>query len=30
MTGTDLSLFEGWGRNAEIFLVENGQFLRQE
>jgi DNA replication and repair protein RecF len=30
MTGTDLSLFEGWGRNAEIFLVENGQFMRQE
>jgi len=35
MTGTDLSLFEGLntnatGRNAEIFLVENGQFMRQE
>jgi len=30
MTGTDLSLFEGWGAKAEIFLVENGQFLRQE
>ena len=30
MTGTDLSLFEDWGARAEIFLVENGQFLRQE
>ena len=30
MTGTDLSLFDGWGSNAEIFLVENGQFMRQE
>jgi DNA replication and repair protein RecF len=30
MTGTDLSLFDGWNRNAEIFLVENGQFMRQE
>jgi DNA replication and repair protein RecF len=30
MTGTDLSLFEGWNSRAEIFLVENGQFMRQE
>jgi DNA replication and repair protein RecF len=30
MTGTDLSLFDGWGSRAEIFLVENGQFMRQE
>jgi DNA replication and repair protein RecF len=30
MTGTDLSLFDGWGNRAEIFLVENGQFMRQE
>ncbi len=30
MTGTDLSLFEGWNKNAEIFLVEDGQFMRQE
>ena len=28
MTGTDLSLFDG--ARAEIFLVENGQFTRQE
>ena len=28
MTGTDLSLFNG--AKAEIFLVEHGQFLRQE
>jgi DNA replication and repair protein RecF len=28
MTGTDLSLFHG--ARAEIFLVENGQFFRQE
>ena len=30
MTGTDLSLFDGWNSRAEIFLVENGQFMRQE
>jgi DNA replication and repair protein RecF len=30
MTGTDLSLFAGWGSRAEIFLVENGQFTRQD
>ena len=30
MTGTDLSLFEGWGSHAETFLVEDGQFMRQE
>jgi DNA replication and repair protein RecF len=30
MTGTDLSLFEGWNSRAEIYLVENGQFMRQE
>jgi DNA replication and repair protein RecF len=30
MTGTDLSLFHGWNRSAEIFLVENGQFMRQD
>jgi DNA replication and repair protein RecF len=35
MTGTDLSLFEALnsgmgGTRAEIFLVENGQFMRQE
>jgi DNA replication and repair protein RecF len=34
MTGTDLSLFDGLSksssRRAEIFLVENGQFTRQE
>ncbi len=30
MTGTDLSLFAGWGSRAEVFLVENGQFTRQE
>ena len=28
MTGTDLSLFAG--ARAEIFLVDNGQFMRQE
>ncbi len=28
MTGTDLSLFHG--ARAEIFLVENGQFMRQD
>jgi len=28
MTGTDLSLFAG--AQAEVFLVENGQFMRQE
>jgi DNA replication and repair protein RecF len=30
MTGTDLSLFDGWNAHAEIFLVENGQFMRQD
>jgi DNA replication and repair protein RecF len=35
MTGTDLSLFEGLNsqggsRHTEIFLVENGQLMRQE
>jgi DNA replication and repair protein RecF len=30
MTGTDLSLFHGWNRSAEIFLVENGQFTPQD
>ncbi len=30
MTGTDLSLFAGWGSRAEVFLVENGQFTRQD
>jgi len=30
MTGTDLSLFAGWGSRAEVFLVENGQFMRQD
>ena len=30
MTGTDLSLFDGWNAHAEIFLVENGQFTRQD
>lgn len=35
MTGTDLSLFDGLNQansrgRAEIFLVENGQFMRQE
>jgi len=35
MTGTDLSLFDGLNKNdcrsrAEIFLVENGQFTRQD
>lgn len=30
MTGTDLSLFEGLGPDAEIFLVNAGQFARQE
>ncbi|HWU27205.1 MAG TPA: hypothetical protein VN154_12475, partial [Rhizomicrobium sp.] len=30
MTGTDLSLFEGLGRDADIFLVNTGVFARQE
>ena len=33
MTGTDLSLFDAIGKNggrAEVFLVENGQFTRQD
>jgi DNA replication and repair protein RecF len=30
MTGTDLSLFDGWNSRAEIFLVDNGQFMRQD
>ncbi len=30
MTGTDLSLFEGLGSDADIFLVNAGQFTRQE
>jgi DNA replication and repair protein RecF len=30
MTGTDLSLFEGLGARAEVFHVNDGQFVRQE
>lgn len=30
MTGTDLSLFDGIGPRAQIFLVSNGEFIRQE
>jgi DNA replication and repair protein RecF len=30
MTGTDLSLFDGWGGRAQIFLVDDGHFQRQE
>ena len=30
MTGTDLSLFEGLGGRADIFIVADGQFVRQE
>jgi DNA replication and repair protein RecF len=29
LTGTDLSLFENLGSRADIFLVEAGQFTRQ-
>jgi DNA replication and repair protein RecF len=30
MTGTDLSLFEAFGFNAETFVVGGGQFIRQD
>lgn len=30
MTGTDLSLFEGLGGRADIFIVADSQFVRQE
>jgi DNA replication and repair protein RecF len=30
LTGTDLSLFEGFGSRAEIFSVNDGEFVRQE
>lgn len=30
MTGTDLSLFEAFGTQAETFVVGGGQFLRQD
>jgi DNA replication and repair protein RecF len=30
MTGTDLSLFAGLERRADVFLVNAGQFVRQE
>jgi DNA replication and repair protein RecF len=30
MTGTDLSLFDAWGSRAQVFLVDNGRFTRQE
>jgi DNA replication and repair protein RecF len=30
MTGTDLSLFEGLGGRADIFIVADGNFVRQE
>jgi DNA replication and repair protein RecF len=30
MTGTDLSLFDAWGSRAQVFLVDNGRFARQE
>ena len=30
MTGTDLSLFDGLGTRADVFLVNAGTFARQE
>jgi DNA replication and repair protein RecF len=30
MTGTDLSLFDGFGAHADVFLVNAGTFARQE
>ena len=30
MTGTDLSLFDGLGASADVFHVNDGQFIRQE